>query len=275
MSATGEGEARTLDDLRSQIDAIDERLHGLLIERSSVIDALIRAKGTTAPAAAFRPGREADMMRRLVARHEGALPISAVEHIWREIISTFTHMQAPYTLAVDGKADAAAMRDLARFYFGFSVPVETLPDASAVVARVAATGRDLGLIAVEQKGGAWWRGLVGEKAPRIMALLPFIRLPGRPAPLPAFVVSPPLSDPTPADIAIYAARRGDTPEIISGAEILAESGNELLVAISSADEPRILPDAHLSGLVRVGGIARGIAIGDTETVLYAPPKESA
>jgi hypothetical protein len=93
--------------------------------------------------------------------------------------------------------------------------------------------------------------------------------------LPAFVVSPPLSDPTPADIAIYAARRGDTPEVISGAEILAEAGNDLLVAISSADEPRILPDAHLSGLVRVGGIARGIAIGDTETVLYAPPKESA
>jgi chorismate mutase-like protein len=276
MSGTGEGEARTLEELRARIDAIDERLHGLLIERSSVIDALIRAKGTSAPAAAFRPGREADMMRRLVARHSGALPLSAVEHIWREIISTFTHMQAPYALAIDGKADAAEMRDLARFYFSFSVPIETLPDASAVVARVGASGRDLGLVAVkQQRAGAWWRGLVGENAPRIMALLPFIRMPERPAALPAFVVSPPLSDPTPADVAIYAARRGDTPEVISGAEILAESGDELLIAISSADEPRILPDAHLGGLVRVGGVARGISIGDTETVLYAPAKEPA
>jgi chorismate mutase-like protein len=276
MSKTGESEALALADLRARIDAIDERLHRLLIERSSVIDALIRAKGTSAPAAAFRPGREADMMRRLVARHSGALPLFAVEHIWREIISTFTHMQAPYALVVDGAADAAAMRDLARFYFSFSVPIETLPNASAVVARIASTGRDLGLVAVKQpRADAWWRGLVGENAPRIMALLPFISMPKRPAALPAFVVSPPLSDPTPADIAIYAARRDDTPEVIAGAEILAESGDEVLVAISSADEPRILPDARLSGLVRVGGIARGIALGESDTLLYAPAKEPA
>jgi chorismate mutase-like protein len=272
MTKTGESEALALADLRARIDAIDERLHRLLIERSSVIDALIRAKGTSAPAAAFRPGREADMMRRLVARHSGALPLSAVEHIWREIISTFTHMQAPYALVVDGAADAAAMRDLARFYFSFSVPIETLPDASAVVVRVASTGRDLGLVAMDQppRAGAWWRGLVGEKAPRIMALLPFIRMPERPAALPAFVVAPPLSDPTPADIAIYAARAGDGPHAIAGAEILAAAGNEILIALPTADEPRILPDARLADIVRVGGVARGISIGSSDSLLYAP-----
>lgn len=269
MSATGEGEARTLQELRARIDAIDERLHGLLIERGSVIDALIRAKGTNAPGAAFRPGREADMMRRLVDRHSGALPISAVEHIWREIISTFTHMQAPYALAIDGSADVAAMRDLARFYFGFSVPFETLPDARSVVARVAASGRDLGLIAVEQNGGNWWRGLAGEKAPRIMALLPFIRVPGRPAALPAFVVSPPLSDPTAAEIGIFAARTAQ-PAIISGGEILAIAGPDILVALPDNVAPRILGDARLTDIVCVGGIARGISIGPSDSLLYAP-----
>ena len=274
MSGTGEGEARTLDDLRARIDAIDERLHALLIDRGSVIDALIKAKGTSAPAAAFRPGREADMMRRLVARHAGALPLPAVEHIWREIISTFTHMQAPYALAIDGAANADAMRDLARFYFSFSVPIETLSDAAAVVARVASTGRDLGLVAIEQpsRAGAWWRGLVGENAPRIMALLPYISMPGRPADLPAFVISPPLSDPTEADVAIFAARMGDGPDTISGAEILATAGDEILLALSSADESRILPDARLADTVRVGGVARGISLGESDSLLYAPPE---
>ncbi len=271
MSKTGESEALALADLRARIDAIDERLHRLLIERSSVIDALIRAKGTSAPAAAFRPGREADMMRRLVARHSGALPLSAVEHIWREIISTFTHMQAPYALVVDGAADAAAMRDLARFYFSFSVPIETLPDASAVVARVASTGRDLGLVALDQppRAGAWWRGLVGEKAPRIMALLPFILMPERPAALPAFVVSPPLSDPTPAEIAIYAVRTGDRNAITAaGAELLAAANDDVLIA---APADRDLGKAQgLTGLARVGGVARGISIGKSGSLLYAP-----
>jgi chorismate mutase-like protein len=272
MSKTGESEALALADLRARIDAIDERLHGLLIERGSVIDALIRAKGTSAPAAAFRPGREADMMRRLVARHSGALPLSAVEHIWREIISTFTHMQAPYALAVDGAADAAAMRDLARFYFGFSVAIETLPDASAVVARVASTGRDLGLIALEQppRAGAWWRGLVGERAPRIMALLPFIRMPERPAALPAFVVSPPLSDPTAAGIGIFAARgRPDRTAIAADdAELLAATDDDVLVAVP---EGRDLAGASgLTDIVSIGGIARGISIGASDSLLYAP-----
>ena len=121
MSETGESDARTLAELRGRIDAIDAEVHRLLIERGAVIDSLIRTKGTSRPGAAFRPGREADMMRRLVARHEGALPLATVEHIWREIITTFTHMQAPFDVAIDVSVEPERMRDLARFYFGFSV----------------------------------------------------------------------------------------------------------------------------------------------------------
>jgi hypothetical protein len=211
------------------------------------------------------------MMRRLVARHAGALPLPAVEHIWREIISTFTHMQAPYALAIDGAANAAEMRDLARFYFSFSVPIEVLPDAPAVVARVASTGRDLGLVALAQpRAGAWWRGLVGDKVPRIIALLPFIRMPERPASLPAFVVSPPLSDPTPADIAIFAARGGADRTAIAtaGGELLAASGDDMLVAVPAGH--RLAASLGLTGIVGVGGVARGISLGKSDSLLYAP-----
>ena len=34
------------------------------------------------------------MMRRLVERHRGILPLDTVESIWRVIISTFTFVQA-------------------------------------------------------------------------------------------------------------------------------------------------------------------------------------
>ena len=114
--------------IRRRIDAIDEAMHRLLIERSGVIAELIEIKGTSKPGAAFRPEREADMMRRLVMRHEGALPLVTVEHIWREIITTFTAMQAPFGVAMGPSSDDLAMRDLVRFYFGFSVPVGEGPD---------------------------------------------------------------------------------------------------------------------------------------------------
>ena len=85
-----------LQIVRNRIDAIDEELHRLLIERASVIAELIQIKGTSKPGAAFRPDREADMMRRLAQRHDGDLPFTTVEHIWREIITVFTAMQAPF-----------------------------------------------------------------------------------------------------------------------------------------------------------------------------------
>ena len=99
MSETGETTLRTLGELRGRIDEIDAEMHRLLMDRGSVIDALIRIKGTSRPGAAFRPGREAEMMRRIVARHAGALPLATVEHIWREIITTFTRVQAPFNVA--------------------------------------------------------------------------------------------------------------------------------------------------------------------------------
>ena len=65
------------------------------------------------------------MMRRLVERHRGILPLDTVESIWRVIIATFTYVQAPFSVHADLSAGEAAMRDAARFHFGFTVPFVT------------------------------------------------------------------------------------------------------------------------------------------------------
>ena len=95
---------------------------------------------------AFRPAREADMMRRLVERHRGILPLDTAESIWRVIISTFTYVQAPFAVHADLSAGEAAMRDSARFHFGFTVPFVTHIGAGGVVAAVAASRGDIGLV---------------------------------------------------------------------------------------------------------------------------------
>ena len=81
----------SLDVLRKEIDSIDEQVHRLLMARGDIIDRLIQVKHTQEVGSAFRPAREADMMRRLVQRHRGILPIDTIESIWRVIISTFTY----------------------------------------------------------------------------------------------------------------------------------------------------------------------------------------
>src|SRR5262245_57147206 len=103
----------SLADLRKEIDRIDEAMHRLLLERGEIIDRLISVKKTQETGSAFRPAREADMMRRLVERHRGILPLDTVEGIWRVIISTFTYVQAPYSVHADLSAGDALMRDSA------------------------------------------------------------------------------------------------------------------------------------------------------------------
>src|SRR5881275_1885189 len=147
----------TLADLRREIDRIDEAMHRLLMERGDIIDRLIATKKTAESSSAFRPAREAQMMRRLVERHKGILPLDTAEGIWRVIIATFTYVHAPFSVHADLSAGDAMMRDSARFHFGFTVPFVPHIGAASVVAAVSASRGDLGLVpALAAAGaGAW------------------------------------------------------------------------------------------------------------------------
>src|ERR687887_2785137 len=134
----------TLADLRREIDRIDEAMHKLLMERGEIIDRLIAVKRSEETGSAFRPAREAEMMRRLVERHHGILPLDTAESIWRVIIATFTFVQAPFSVHADLSVGDAAMRDSARFHFGFTVPFVPQPDAPSVVAAGARSRGGLG-----------------------------------------------------------------------------------------------------------------------------------
>ena len=189
------GSAPTLQNLREEIDRIDASMHSLLIERGEIIGELIKVKRTTETGAAFRPAREASMMRRIVERHRGILPLDTVESIWRVIIATFTYVQAPYAVHADFSAGDAAVRDSARFHFGFTVPLSAHLGAAGVVAAVAQSKGDLGLVPASTLAGAgaWWTALEAEKGPKIIARLPFVERADHPASLPLFVVSRPIA----------------------------------------------------------------------------------
>jgi chorismate mutase len=198
----------SLGDLRKDIDRIDEAMHGLLMERGDIIDRLIAVKTTQESGSAFRPAREAEMMRRLVQRHHGILPLDTVESIWRVIISTFTHVQAPFSVHADLSAGDALMRDRARFHFGFTVPFVPHMGAAGVVAAVSTSKGDLGLVPAfaVPHAGDWWTALEFEDAPKIIARLPFIDRADHPAALPVFVVSRAAADAMVIEVEVWSLR---------------------------------------------------------------------
>lgn len=249
--------------IRQRIDEVDETIHRALIERSAVIDELIRVK-RTASGAAFRPDREAAMMRRLVMRHEGHLPLPTVEHIWRELISTFTAMQAPYGIATAPAEDRLALRDLVRFYFGFFVPVAEHASAAAAIAQVAGRDRDLAVVPVATEG-RWWGPLADPAAPKVFARLPFVETAGHPAALPAYVVGPPLAEPCEVDIRLTVLPATEGVEALLdrfGARLVGRGGGEILAELPCAVTAANLEAGGLppAGLTDVGGFAQPIRI---------------
>ncbi len=146
------------------------------------------------------------MMHALVDRHRGHLPIVTVEHVWREIISTFTWLQAPYTVHV-ATGDAAETRDMARFYFASTVPFETagVPADAIAPSRAPPPISPSSVSARPRPRGGRrcpWRA----RRPRVIGPLPFIAVEDRPWRPPPSWSRPPLKDPTAAEVAVFACR---------------------------------------------------------------------
>jgi len=249
----------SLADLRREIDRIDETMHRLLMERGEIIETLIEVKKTQASGSAFRPGREADQMKRLAERHQGLLPFDTVESIWRVIVSTFTYVQAPYTVHADTSLGDGLMRDTARFHFGFTVPYRTYRNAQEVIDAVAGSAGDLGIFPAnpDQTNGSWWIPLSGPDKPKIIARLPFVERADHPAGTPIYVISKPIDDATVREVILYSLtierwREGLTQALRRhDASIEASAGDEnglsLLVAAPGNVSTETLADA-LGGL---------------------------
>ena len=113
----------TLDALRAEIDSIDEQLHRLIMRRADVTLGIGAIKNASQPnAALMRPGRDAEVLRRLAARHEGAFPKSVVIRLWRELIGAVLRLQGPFSVAVYAPEAANGYWDLARDHFGSLTP---------------------------------------------------------------------------------------------------------------------------------------------------------
>jgi chorismate mutase len=272
--------APSLTDLRREIDRIDADMHALLIERGEIIDRLIAVKKTEETGSAFRPAREAEMMRRLVQRHHGSLPLDTAESIWRVIISTFTYVQAPFTVHADLSVGDALMRDSARFHFGFTVPFVPHMGAASVVEAVTESKGDLGLVpAFAIAGGPWWTALEFQSAPKIIARLPFVERADHPAALPVFVISRAAADAMVVETETWSLR-------VSGwsagaVQALAELGDVIAVPDHAFDGAALLvsvphgsADALAAALVKSGASIRSSTLVGSHARRYTVPDKA-
>ena len=244
--------APDLASVRREIDAIDDQLHALLMRRAALVTGVQAAKADRT-GLFLRPGREAQIIRRLAATHQGSLPLAALSAIWRELIGGLYHLQGGIRVSVHGAPDPIAMWDIARGHFGVTAQLERHDDWQAVLASVSGQAGAVGLLAVADAGGdPWWLHLVSEApgTPRVIARLPLV---GGETRLKAFLVAPVTPEASGSDdsllvVTLQSERmsRQRVVELLLAAgfrsRLLATAENALLVEVSglvNTGDPRL------------------------------------
>lgn len=165
-----------LQNLRDEIDQIDEELHDLLMRRIQIGKEVADAKGSSS-GANLRPGREAQILRRLVARNKGPLSLNSIFKIWREILSSNLNQQISIKAAV--KASSRDYHDLARDYCGTASEIIEISSSEEVISMVEEGTAHIGILPAlkDEKERNWWLRLVnqtGENRVNVVSITPIV-----------------------------------------------------------------------------------------------------
>jgi chorismate mutase len=165
-----------LAELRLRLDEIDDKLHDLLIERAEIVS-VVAASKRGGKLAAFQPGREAQIIRRLVDRHHGEFPVATIVRMWREMLAATVRLQSPFAVAVFAPIESQGLWDLARDHYGSHTSMWAYRSIGQVIRAVTDGQASVGVLPMPQEGETdpWWRHLLSkdEDAPRVVARLPF------------------------------------------------------------------------------------------------------
>jgi chorismate mutase/prephenate dehydratase len=130
--------------LRESIDALDARLLVLLNERA----ALARQVGSLKIGQAYRPEREAQVLRRIKSLNAGPLPDEVVARLFREIMSACLALERPVTVAYLGPKGTFSERAAVK-HFGEGAVTQPCASIDEVYRNVESDAADFGVIPVE------------------------------------------------------------------------------------------------------------------------------
>lgn len=148
-------------ELRNEIDRLDEEILARLAERARCAQRVGEIKQGVA---AYRPEREAQVLRRLAELNPGPLPADAVKTIFREVMSACLGLEQPLRVAYLGPAGTFS-ESASRKHFGSAPSFLPMASIDDVFRAVEADNADYGVVPVENST----EGAVGGTLDLLMA----------------------------------------------------------------------------------------------------------
>jgi chorismate mutase len=252
------GSTPSLEDVRLRIDAIDADLLRLVDERAGLASVVRAAKAAAGDDGrlGLRPGREAVLLRTLLAAPRGSATPSLVVRIWRELIGASLAVQGPFHISVWGGGDPVRVNELARNRFGAAPAFSAAAKPEDAIA-AAKTSWGVGVAALTPDN-AWWGRLLAEPKLKVFAALPCLAAWG---PLSALAVAEVEVEPTGDDRTFWVTDAAQSSAAIEealsrdgvAATPLVEAGGLklfLLAGFYQGDDPRLArAPGRLSGVI--------------------------
>lgn len=134
-----------LKKLRDQIDAIDDQMLQLVSQRAKLAHTIGEIKGG---GPIYRPEREAQVLRRLMAMNPGPLPDEAITAVFRTVMSNCRTLEKALSVAFLGPLGSYSEEAASKQFGGLSNPVQC--GSIDEVFRLVEAGRvDYGVVPVE------------------------------------------------------------------------------------------------------------------------------
>lgn len=165
-----------LQDLRIEIDKIDNDLILLLEKRMNIVAKVGELKRDNKENFFIRSAREADMIRDLVAKSDGSFSKIMIVEIWRKIISAANIFEQGLKIVLHNPKNIADYNCLVNSYYSDAIPVETLTSASDIIAKIENSEVQIGIFALGENEN-WWIDLAkSNKGIKIYAKIPFVKI---------------------------------------------------------------------------------------------------
>ena len=148
-AVTGAPPTLNLEEVRGKIDAIDEKIHGLINDRARLAQLVGISKTREGRTVDFyRPEREAQVLRMARQRNSGPLRDEEILRLFREIMSACLAQQEPLKVAFLGP-EGTFSQTAVLTHFGHSVRALPLSSIDEVFHEVEAANADFGVVPIE------------------------------------------------------------------------------------------------------------------------------
>lgn len=172
---------KNLQQYRSEIDAIDEKIIKLLQERMAVVANVANLKKSNQEKFFIKSAREADMVKALIQKAEKHIPAVIISEIWRKLITAANLREQKISLIIYNPKDVADYKYLLREYYTQSIEIIEFDSINNVVLELEKNPAQIAAFVVPDEFLSkadcdnWWINLANNKIGlKVFAKIPFI-----------------------------------------------------------------------------------------------------